>query len=398
MRQSNIDTKWQNLTIKQLELAEASIRQKYLDLAHGWNGLRKFKIAAKTMECEDVCTFHLAPHDLQTLPQYKPGQHLTLSIQPHNQKKIVRCYSLSDCFGSENQYSITVKLQKGHDEHPDGKGSSLLHQDTHVGDLIDIKAPKGSFFLNQKSLLPVVLLANGVGITPLLAMMKHLYENDPDRNVSLFYGIQNSKHFIKEKLLRQLQETYPAFSLTLFFSRPLENDRLDQDYQHIGHMKTETIIKSISGASSFLDLESHQKFEFYICGTAPMMKHIIAGLKAWDVPNELINYEAFGAAGIQKKKTKTTPDSKDQQTHTIELRQSGKKLQWNNVESNLLDLCLNQSVPIDCGCCCGECGTCEVAIISGSVYYPDRKPETEVQEGHCLMCIAAPTSSLILDT
>ncbi len=401
VRQTRLDKRWQDLTIRQLALAEASIKQEQQVLAYGWSGLRKFKVESKNLECEDVYSFQLIPHDRQPIPSYKPGQHLTLIIHPHNQKKIVRCYSLSDCYRTGSHYVISVKRLRGKDTAPDGKGSGILHREINEGDLIDIKAPKGGFFLNQKSEQPVVLLANGVGITPLLAMLNYLYKEQPNRLVSLYYGVQNGQQLIQGKHLKKIEESHPNFLLNLAYSRPLKNDMPGRDFHCKGYVNSKLVLNSISKVNSYLELEAHQQFEFYICGSAPMMEEMIEGLRAWKVPEKMINYEAFGAASIQKPAPTLTTGKKvarvKPQNYTIELRQSGKILNWDSEQTSLLEFCQNASVPIDCGCCCGECGTCEIAIISGSITYPNRKPETEVQDGHCLLCIAAPTSSLVID-
>jgi ferredoxin-NADP reductase len=388
--QLRLDRKWQKLTHKQLKLAESSILQKHEDTEHSWLGLRKFRIESKVKECEDVYSFYLTPHDKQPIPSYKPGQHLTVSLKPHNQKKLVRCYSLSDSPGSENIYVITVKKLT----EPEGKASSLLHEDYSIGDLIDIKAPKGGFFLNKKSQKPVILLANGVGITPLLAMLNYLYEKQADREVHLFYGVRNTQHFIKKDEIKMMQDKHPLFSLHLFYSQPSDSDVQGEDYDHVGYVNSERVLQIICDTYSFQDIEHLHDFEYYICGTSDMMNEMLNGLRAWQIPEESINYEAFGPSSIQKSTTSQTqsPDS----DISIEFKRSGKVLKWGG-ESSLLELSQNSQVPVDCGCCFGECGTCEIAIISGDVDYPHRKPETDVKEGHCLMCIAVPKGPIVLD-
>jgi len=374
-------------------LAEASIQQESQSLSHGWSGLRKFRVVSKTTECQDICTFELSPHDKQAIPNYKPGQHITVSLQPHNQKRIVRCYSLSDCFKSKNNYTITVKHLSENGNKPAGKSSSLLHRDIQEGDLIDIKAPKGRFYLNLKSQQPVVLMANGVGITPLLAMLNYLSEHQAERKVYLFYGARNSRYVIQASHLRETVEKHPSFSLVLAYSQPLKTDVLGQDYDVEGYINSQLVIKHLSNLPSYMRLSHTEKPEFYICGTAAMMQENIAGLKQWDVPDKVINHEAFGAASIQKSQSQR----KNNSTFAITFKQSDQTHEWNGEHNSLLEMSQNKSIPIDSGCCCGECGTCEVAILSGSVTYPNGKPETEVAEGHCLMCIAAPTSPLTLD-
>jgi len=74
-----------------------------------WNGCRKFQVAKKIRECEDVFSFYLTPHDGRPLPQFKPGQYITFQLNlPGQGKPVIRCYSLSDSHRPDC-YRVTIK-------------------------------------------------------------------------------------------------------------------------------------------------------------------------------------------------------------------------------------------------------------------------------------------------
>jgi hypothetical protein len=141
-------------------------------------------------------------------------------------------------------------------------------------------------------------------------------------------------------------------------------------------------------------LPSNQ-FEFYICGPPPMMSALVDGLKAWNVPEGEIFFEAFGPATV-KRPALQSPGSTTTQALKIQFGRSGKVCAWHADAGSLLELAENNGVNIDSGCRAGNCGTCVVAIKSGEVKYL-HEPGADVEAGSCLTCIAVPKTALVLD-
>jgi len=141
----------------------------------------------KVVEARDVCSFYLAPHDGKPLPRFLPGQYLTFQLRPPGQAKpIVRCYSLSDRPGVPERYRVTIKrvaAPPDKKEIPPGVASNYFHDHLQVGDILDVKAPAGQFVLDLQATTPVVFLAGGVGVTPLLSMINALAEARSSREV-----------------------------------------------------------------------------------------------------------------------------------------------------------------------------------------------------------------------
>ena len=169
-----------------------------------WSGWRDFRVA--TREFEDLgrtqCSFRLEPVDGGVLPPFLPGQYLTFSLpvassepgEAVTERTVTRCYSLSDRPESSH-YRITVKRvapPAQRPELPPGASSSHLHDRVQVGDVLRIKAPAGRFFIDANSELPVVLVAGGIGVTPMMSMLRWCLAEQPQRTVHLYYGVRRS--------------------------------------------------------------------------------------------------------------------------------------------------------------------------------------------------------------
>ena len=127
-----------------------------------WNGFRKFRVAKKVFECTDVHSFYLVPHDGRPIPIFKPGQYLTFQLNVPNQTKpVIRCYSISDGPRSDNHFRVTIKkaLPPRGEKIPPGIASSYFSDVLQEGDILDVKAPSGAFFLELNKATPVVLIS-----------------------------------------------------------------------------------------------------------------------------------------------------------------------------------------------------------------------------------------------
>ena len=170
-----------------------------------WSGLRKFRIRDKIQDGGDICSFYLVPHDGKALPPFAPGQYLTFNLRlPDRDKPLVRCYSLSDSPFQTDYYRVSIKRQgppPREPEAPPGLGSYYFHDELNTGDIVDVKAPSGNFFLDLSKHGPVVLIGGGVGLTPMLSMLNAICESGSQRETWLFYGVRNGdEHIVREHL------------------------------------------------------------------------------------------------------------------------------------------------------------------------------------------------------
>lgn len=350
-----------------------------------WNGYRKFQIGRKRQECDGVWSFRLEPHDRKPLPAFKPGQYLTFQLNcPGRDKPVVRCYSLSDCPKSDS-YRVTIKREgppPDKPELPSGVSSSFFCDTLKEGDIMDVKAPSGHFCLDLAQDRPVVLIAGGVGMTPLLSMANAIGASGSKREVWFFFGARNGAEHIHRDELDKLRQC-DNIQLHVCYSRPRPEDRKGVHYQHEGRVSVEL----------FKQLLPSNNYEYYLCGPGAFMKSITDDLREWGVPDGSVFFEAFGPATV--KKAAAPPPPAAGPAVKVTFGKSGKTCDWQPGLS-VLELAEAQGIRIESGCRAGSCGTCLVAIQSGNVEYLT-KTEVQPEEGSCLTCICRPKTDLVLD-
>jgi hypothetical protein len=376
-------------------IAETAKRREEQTLA--WNGYRKFVIEQKVEEAKGICSFYLVPHDRKSLPTFKPGQYLTFRLNvPGREKPLVRCYSLSECPRSD-QYRVTIKRVDAPPDSPNappGLVSNYFHEQLREGDILDIQAPRGHFFLETEQERPCVLIAGGVGVTPLLSMIRATTEARTGREILFFYGVRDGAEHAFREQLGQLVEQHANIRMVVAYSQPTGDDqqREGQDFHHIGRVDID-LIKSYLQSTNY---------EFYICGPPAMMETVNKQLLKWGVAKQDIKTEAFGPATVSKAFSKSkqpaaaSTRSAAASACSITFAKSGKKCAWSATAENLLDLALANGVQIESGCRAGNCGTCAIAIKSGQVSYLTEHGAA-LEQGTCLTCIAAPEGDVVLD-
>lgn len=370
------------------EKIKSVVKSKQQKTDTGWSGPRKFVLEKKICEAENIYSYYFKPHDDRPLPNYKPGQFLTIALKIPGQPKLVnRCYSLSDAY-HENHYRITVKKISRPDrpENPWGTSSSFMADHLNEGDIIDAKSPSGKFYLDMEKSFPVVLIAGGIGITPMLCMLNSVIAQGFRRDVYFFYGLRHSGEHVMKTYLESIASQYPdRFHLHTCYSQPKESDQLGQDYQHNGFVSVDLLKESLPS----------NNFQYFICGPGPMMESITNGLKEWQVPDDAVHFEAFGPASVKKT---TAPSAEQNQSaeYNIKFDKTGCDVKWTGTSHSILDVADENGVEIDCGCRSGDCGTCATAIRSGEVNYI-KEPGVPPAPGTILTCIAVPKCDVVLD-
>ncbi|MEO5714052.1 MAG: 2Fe-2S iron-sulfur cluster-binding protein [Luteolibacter sp.] len=358
-----------------------------------WNGYRKFTVSRKVEECEDTYSFYLTPHNGRPLPPFKPGQYLTFELHPPNAAKpLVRCYSLSDGSLSNDHYRVTIKRALPPADEPGippGIVSSYFSDHVKEGDILNVKAPSGRFFLDTEVDRPVVLISGGIGITPMLAIARLLTHIKDNREIYFFFGCRNSvDHMFRDEVI-ELQKANPNMRLHICYSRPLGEDVRGEAYSHEGRV-TVDLMKQILPSSNY---------EYYLCGPGPFMDTLVHGLYEWGVPKKDVKFEAFGPATVKSgpKEPKATSEPADQAVIPIEFARSGKTLQWDSEMENLLEFAEKNGITtIEGGCRAGSCGSCLVAIKQGEVEYI-LEPSAAPEDGSCLSCISRPRGKMVID-
>ncbi len=352
-----------------------------------WEGFKPFRVACRMVEnaAGDVVSFYLEPEPPMILPPFRPGQFLSFRFELPGEdgkglKPVIRCYSLSDRPQADH-YRISVKRV------PDGLVSKHLHDRVREGDRLMVKAPSGPFHLLEEPPLPLVLIAGGIGVTPMLSMLFTLLEREDDqREIWLFYGVRNGREAVLSGQLRDLAEYHPRFHLHLCFSRPQADEHLGVDYHHAGHVDCALLQRELGLG----------RYRFYVCGPARMMESLVPGLEALGVPPADIHYEAFGPSTLKRPATAAAKEAVGGAEHwQVSFGRSGRSAVWDGAHDSLLEFAEAEGIAVDSVCRSGSCDNCQTRLERGEVVY-DREPDAEVEAGHCLLCVGRPNSDLRL--
>jgi ferredoxin-NADP reductase/MOSC domain-containing protein YiiM/ferredoxin len=351
-----------------------------------WPGFRRLTVTRIEPESNSVISIRLEDPDGAPLPPARPGQYLTLRVQPNNEERsVLRNYSLSGP-PDTGYYRITVKR-----EH-DGAASGYLHTRLRVGDQLDIAAPRGTFILDRTT-APVLLISAGIGATPMLAMLHALATGHAQRDIWWLHVARSSRDHSFAAEARTLLASLPNVRTRVYYSRPGPGDLQGRDFDSAGRLS----------ASLLAELEPPREAEAYLCGPAPFMEEISAGLAAIGLDASHIHTEPFGPAsrltpGIASTPARTPhpPSGQPGSGPTIEFARSNLAIPWSNDYTSLLELAEACDVPVRWSCRTGVCHNCETTLIAGNVdYNPD--PVESPADGSALICCSRPRDDVVLD-
>ncbi|MGH8788467.1 MAG: NO-inducible flavohemoprotein [Cupriavidus necator] len=261
---------------------ESELYERSAEQPGGWTGWRTFVVREKRPESSVITSFILEPADGGPLVNFEPGQYISIAVNvPTLGLQQIRQYSLSD-MPNGRSYRISVKREGG-DTQPAGYVSCLLHDHVNVGDEIKLAAPYGSFHIDVNAKTPIVLISGGVGLTPMISMLKRAIQ-DPQRQVVFVHGARNSGVHAMRDRLREAAKTYANFDLIVFYDEPLPQDVAGRDYDYAGLVD----VKSIKDSILLPDAD------YYICGPIPFMRMQHDALKDLGIRETRIHYEVFG--------------------------------------------------------------------------------------------------------
>lgn len=245
--------------------------RKYSDqasLSGGWRGGRPFRIARIEPESEEISSFYLEPVDGLPTSIAQPGQYLGLSLILDG-VEYRRNYSISAASTGQG-YRISVKQQPG------GVVSRFLHTEAHEGVVVHVFPPAGEFVL-EASTKPLLLIAGGVGITPLLPMISAAIPSG--RPIQLIYctrhvGVQAFGHWLEE-----VAAHHPQLQLYYCYSDPVGG---------------EVLASRLDGLRLRRWLPKDRDLDAYVLGPQPFMAEVRRDLLELGVPQKQIRHEFFG--------------------------------------------------------------------------------------------------------
>jgi ferredoxin-NADP reductase/MOSC domain-containing protein YiiM len=348
-----------------------------------WAGFRPLQVTGTHDESRSVRSVSLAAPDGEKLPEWLAGQSITLRLSA-DRGPVLRSYSLSNLPGS-NEYRISVKRELH------GVGSGYVHAHIAAGDVIDVAAPRGAFFLVDGD-APVILLSAGVGVTPVLGMLHALVNAGSSRQVWWLHGARDSSEHPFAEESRGLLNRLPGSQSRVYYSRPLASDRRGVDYTAQGRLTTDVVSQ----------LGLPRDGDAYLCGPASFMEQLGAGLAAFGLDPARVRTETFGAAGALTPGIAATsvaphlPVEPPGPGPEVQFARSDVSAPWGPPSASLLEFAEACDVPTRWSCRTGVCHNCETALLSGTVRY-DPEPLDMPAEGNVLICCAQPTEAVVLD-
>jgi ferredoxin-NADP reductase/predicted pyridoxine 5'-phosphate oxidase superfamily flavin-nucleotide-binding protein len=342
---------------------------------------RPFRIEHAIDENHMVRSFYLIPDDGAGMIAHKAGQHLPIRvIVPGDGLPSVRNYTISAA-PSDGMYRISVKRE--------GKVSQYLHQ-LPEGARIEARAPAGGFIIEAALTRPAVLIAAGIGITPMLAMIRHI----------VYEGVRK----------QQIRKTWVFYSARSKAEQAFNDELDDLAVASGGNVRIYRILSNTEGAQSRVDFDAVGRFEvdmlkrllpwedydFYLCGPPSFMQSTYSGLQSVNIKDDRIFAENFGPGSIQR-----VPDAGAQQEELLELatasvpvtfKTAAKEVNWSPGSGTLLETAEAAGLSPEFGCRGGSCGTCATRVVRGAVAYKEM-PSAVVGAGHALICCAYPAAS-----
>jgi hypothetical protein len=350
-----------------------------------WRPLRVTRIED---ESDGIRSFYFEPADGAGLPGFKAGQHLPLRLSLEaGAPPLIRTYSLSSA-PSDGFLRISVKR--------DGLASAYLHDQVHVGDLLQARAPQGSFVVDPQERRPLVLLGAGIGVTPMLSMLREvIYEGKRVRGGRATWFIQSARRLadlaFREEVDTLIARAGDQLTAVRVLSQPEASARAGEDFQREGRIDLD-LLKA---------LLPFDDFDFYVCGPAAFTQEIYDGLRGLHIRDERIHAETFGPSSLKRSGDSAVVAFEQPPAATeavpVLFERSAKEARWQPDSGSLLVLAESRGLSPEFSCRGGSCGTCKTRLISGQVHYPVPPAERPAPD-HVLICCAVPASGpLVLD-
>ncbi|MES2398552.1 MAG: PDR/VanB family oxidoreductase [Pseudomonadota bacterium] len=310
----------------------------------------KLKVAQKKKLAEGIYLFELRDPQGSELPVFTAGSHLTVEV-PMGAR---RNYSLCSNPADRDFYQIAVKRDAS------GRGGSIsMADDVNEGDMLPVSAPRNNFELHPRA-NKFLFVAGGIGITPILSMMRHLKAQGNDQ-FKLIYCTRDPEG---TAFLEELQG--PEFAGKVEF--------------HHDH-------GDINNALDFWPVfESPTNAHVYCCGPRGLMDSVADMSGHW--PSGTVHFESFGVdASAYAANT----------AFTVCLQKSGGMIPV-AAEQSILEALRGAGVRVPSSCESGTCGSCKTILLAGEAEHRDMVLSDEEKEHHIMVCVSrAKSAELVLD-
>jgi len=307
------------------------------------------KVLSTARIATDIHQYDLARADGGALPGFRPGAHLRVQTPGGP----IRCYSLSNDPADRHRYVIAVKR-----EDQGRGGSASLIDRVRAGDLLPVSTPRNAFALKH-SPARHIFIAGGIGITPILSMIRHL-ETTGGAPFQLYYLTRSAEMTAFRDELARRQGTVMIHH--------------DQGNPAAGY-DLWPVLAQPKGA------------QLYCCGPRGLMDAVRDMTGHW--PTSAVHFEDFGIGAAEA--------SADNVPFTVQLARSGRTIDV-PADRSLLDTLRGAGVKVPSSCESGTCGTCRTGLLAGTADHRDLVLAPYERAGTIMVCVSrAKGGTLVLD-
>ncbi len=341
----------------------------------------------------DVKNFVFEPEGDQ-LFAFEAGQFLTLQLDIDG-RPLNRCYTISSPPTRPNRIAITVKRVVG------GTASNWVHDNIVPGSKVSALAPLGAFSLTRRPTGKLLFLSAGSGITPLMSMLRTLYDLGSDADVVFLHSARTPSDIVFRSELAAIEMLMPNLRVVHICEADYPSERWGGMRGRISSTMLQTIVPDLLERTT------------YNCGPAPYMEAVrrILGELGYDMAGyheESFSFDDPAKPGAEPPPEGVTydqiaiappPDAEESgTTYTVEFAKSGRTVTC-RPDQSVLDAALAAGVRLASSCSQGMCGTCKIPKLSGDVEMNHNggiRPR-EIAAGKILACCSTPLTDLTLD-
>jgi ferredoxin-NADP reductase/DMSO/TMAO reductase YedYZ heme-binding membrane subunit len=348
-----------------------------------WSG--ELVVARMFDETHDVRTFRLVSPDGGPLPfDHVAGQYLNLALMIDGER-VNRSYTIASSPTRSAYCEISVKRTT------DGYGSRHLHEAWREGQRVKVSAPAGKFIFAGHESEHVVLIAGGIGITPMMSVVRSLTDRGWRGDIYLLFSVRLVRDVVFHEELAYLQARFPNLHVRIIVSRdpetPWDGPR--------GQITRDIIAGFVPGLTHGPVL---------LCGPDPMMAAMRAILVGMGVPDAEVLQEAFispatvePTAAVHGVDTAEEPLA-DGEIPSLIFKRAGKTVEFAS-DQTVLEAAEEAGVAIPFECRSGICGQCKTQLISGRVTMDaqDALTVADRARGLILACQARATRTVEVD-
>lgn len=318
-------------------------------------------------ETHDVKTYLFQPSG--KVFRHEAGQSVTLHL-PLGEGGLHRTFSIASAPGDDT-IALTIKAQLH------GYATRWMDQTLKVGDIVEAAGPNGRFTLDRQSSGGLAFVSAGSGASPLMSMLREIAAKQPERDVAWLHWARTPDDLLFADEIARLQRDYQNFRAAMFVTQARPGW-----FGFMGRPRRATLVAAIADFG---------RRAVFCCGPDGFMDTVRAIHDAEGGAKDKFHTENFGPVRSMERPAQTALGS--QQSFSVRL---GKKTFSARSDETLLAAATRQNVVIPCGCAAGICGTCRVALVTGSVdmHHKGGLPPEDEAKGIILACSSRPLGDL----